>query len=640
MKIKLINLKIENFKGIKSLTIDFGDSNSIYGQNASGKTTVADAFNWLLFNKDSQGVEKFNIRPLDKRGDIINNVEISVTATLLVDGQEVVLEKVQKQNWVKKRGSEEATLEGNGNFFEIDGIPRLEKEYKKYIDSLILEDLFKLITSPQAFVSLPWKKQRETLMSLVTDISNEEVIATDKRFLALAFELTKHSIDDLMARTTKALKEWKKKQTELPARIDEVSKSITEVDLAEEEQKREEMQKAIEAIEVKELDFSKSLDGIAEINNAILKKTSEKAKLEREAKQEYQDRLNQVKVANEIANDLFNKAVLRHTQTEKQLEHTRQNITGLKKENEKLLEKFNELKNSQLDEYSLSCPACKQSYTDTKKAQIFEEFEVNVRTELNRMDGIGKARKEEIESLEVTLQELMALIEEAKTQKIEANRLIANANKESEELAKTEIPCPAECVALDIEIIELQEKLEQISTGTGYRNQLAAEKQMLVDELLEVDKKLGLLESNKKALARITELEEELREVAQKIAEQEKMVYLLEEFTVTKMNLISSRINAKFNLVDWKLFNTQVNGGIKETCECMLNGVPFASLNTAGKLQAGLDIINTLSALYGAYAPIWIDNRESCTEIPKMDSQIINLYVSAEDAELRTEVVA
>ena len=640
MKIKLLNLKIENFKGIKNLVIDFGDSNNIYGQNASGKTTVADAFNWLLFNKDSQGVEKFNIRPLDERGDIINNVEISVAALLLVDGQEVTLSKVQKQNWVKKRGSEEATLEGNNNFFEIDGFPKTEKDFKKYIDSLILEDLFKLITSPQAFISLPWKKQREALTELITDISNEEIIAADKKFSILAVDLSKYSADDLMSRVAKVLKEWKKQQTELPARIDEVSKSITVVDLAEEEEKRKKIQKAIAAIEVKELDFSKSLDGIMEINNAILKKTGEKAKLEREVKQEYQDRLNQVKATSDTANDLFNKAVLRHTQTEKQLEHTRQNVTGLKKENEKLLEKYNELKNSRFDEHSLSCPMCKQSYTDTKKAQIFEEFEVNVRTELNRMDGIGKARKEEIKSLEVTIQELMVIIEEAKTQKIKANGLIANANKELEELEQVEILYPAERATLDVEIMELQEKLEQMNTGTGYRNQLAREKQVLIDELLEVDKKLSLLESNKKASARITELEEELREVAQKIAEQEKLVYLLEEFIVAKMNLISSRINAKFNLVDWKLFNTQMNGGIKETCECMLNGVPFASLNTAGKLQAGLDIINTLSVLYGAYAPIWIDNRESCTEIPEADSQVINLYVSAKDTELRTEVVA
>jgi hypothetical protein len=640
VKIKLLNLKIENFKGIKNLVIDFGDSNNIYGQNASGKTTVADAFNWLLFNKDSQGVEKFNIRPLDERGDIINNVEISVAALLLVDGQEVTLSKVQKQNWVKKRGSEEATLEGNNNFFEIDGFPKTEKDFKKYIDSLILEDLFKLITSPQAFISLPWKKQREALTELITDISNEEIIAADKKFSILAVDLSKYSADDLMSRVAKVLKEWKKQQTELPARIDEVSKSITVVDLAEEEEKRKKIQKAIAAIEVKELDFSKSLDGIMEINNAILKKTGEKAKLEREVKQEYQDRLNQVKATSDTANDLFNKAVLRHTQTEKQLEHTRQNVTGLKKENEKLLEKYNELKNSRFDEHSLSCPMCKQSYTDTKKAQIFEEFEVNVRTELNRMDGIGKARKEEIKSLEVTIQELMVIIEEAKTQKIKANGLIANANKELEELEQVEILYPAERATLDVEIMELQEKLEQMNTGTGYRNQLAREKQVLIDELLEVDKKLSLLESNKKASARITELEEELREVAQKIAEQEKLVYLLEEFIVAKMNLISSRINAKFNLVDWKLFNTQMNGGIKETCECMLNGVPFASLNTAGKLQAGLDIINTLSVLYGAYAPIWIDNRESCTEIPEADSQVINLYVSAKDTELRTEVVA
>ncbi|MEG1638937.1 MAG: ATPase, partial [Erysipelotrichaceae bacterium] len=151
-------------------------------------------------------------------------------------------------------------------------------------------------------------------------------------------------------------------------------------------------------------------------------------------------------------------------------------------------------------------------------------------------------------------------------------------------------------------------------------------------------KVLASTESNERAEKRIIELEEEQKEVGQEVADQECELFLLEEFTRAKMSLLSSNVNNHFRIVDWKMFDIQLNGGLKETCECMVNGVPFASVNAAGKIQAGIDIINTLSQLYEVSAPIWIDNRESCTDIPSVDTQVINLYVSENEKTLKVEV--
>ena len=128
MKIKLKSLHLENFKGIKSLDVDFGDKTKIKGQNAAGNTTVFDAFTWLLFNKNSAGEEKFNVRHLDSDGKRIDNVEIKVVAVLEVDGKEVELSKIQKQKWVKKRGTDVTELQGNENLYEIDGYPKSEAD--------------------------------------------------------------------------------------------------------------------------------------------------------------------------------------------------------------------------------------------------------------------------------------------------------------------------------------------------------------------------------------------------------------------------------------------------------------------------------------------------------------------------------
>ena len=163
MNLKLKNIIIENFKGIKQLVIDFQERTIISGQNATGKTTIMDSFTWLLFNKDSEGRTDFNIRPNDRQGVPIDNLVIKVSATLEADGKEIVLTKTQEQNWVKKKGSEVSQFQGNINKYEINEIPKTEKDYKAYIDDLMNEELFKLITSPQAFTSLKWKDQRTIL---------------------------------------------------------------------------------------------------------------------------------------------------------------------------------------------------------------------------------------------------------------------------------------------------------------------------------------------------------------------------------------------------------------------------------------------------------------------------------------------
>lgn len=185
MDIKLKSLNIENFKGIKLLDVDFGDKTKIKGQNAAGKTTIFDSFTWLLFNKNSAGDEKFNVRPLDTDGNRIDNVEIKVSAVLEVDGKEVELSKVQKQNWVKKRGTDTAVLQGNVNSFEIDGYPKSEADYRAYISGLANEDLFKMLTNPQYFSSMKWKEQRDILMKFVSDISDVELAQGNAEFADL-----------------------------------------------------------------------------------------------------------------------------------------------------------------------------------------------------------------------------------------------------------------------------------------------------------------------------------------------------------------------------------------------------------------------------------------------------------------------
>ena len=251
MRMILKSLHLENFKGIKNLDVNFLGKTKIKGQNAAGKTTIFDAFTWLLFNKNSAGEEKFNVRPLDKDGKRVDNVEIKVVAVLDVDGKEVELSKVQKQNWVKKRGTDTVTLQGNVNSFEIDGYPKSEADFKAYVSNLAQsEDMFKMLTNPQYFSSLKWKDQRDILMKLVAEVSDVELAQTDAKYAPLIDELEKApSTDDIRAKFSKALSEWKKKQAEIPVRIDEAEKSKVDVDVAEQELLKADLERKIEAVD-------------------------------------------------------------------------------------------------------------------------------------------------------------------------------------------------------------------------------------------------------------------------------------------------------------------------------------------------------------------------------------------------------
>ena len=180
-EMKLLRIEIRNFKGIKERNIDFFHKTAIFGKNEAGKTTINDAFTWVLFGKDSEGNTKFDVRPQDKDGNQIDFIDISVKLIMEINGKPVEIEKVQKQNWVKKRGSEEQTFEGNVNSYVVNTIPKSEKEFKKYIDGVVSEDIFKFVSNTNAFMNLPSKDRRKTLFELVADIDNEQVFATDEK---------------------------------------------------------------------------------------------------------------------------------------------------------------------------------------------------------------------------------------------------------------------------------------------------------------------------------------------------------------------------------------------------------------------------------------------------------------------------
>ena len=642
MDIILKSAHIENFKGIKDLTINFGNKTTISGQNASGKTTVIDAVLWLLFGKNSQYVEKFDLRPLDETGKQIDFVEIMVSAILEVDGKEVELKKKQKQNWVKQRGSENSVFQGNINSYEIDGYPKSDKEYKAFIGELINEDLFKMLTAPTYFPSMKWKDQREILMKLVTAASDSELAVEFGGFEEILLELEKASTTDIQKKYQLALKELKATQNELPVRIDEVSKQVVEYDVTELESKKKELETALanvgdgarEALskvqsELLDLDLEISRQSI-ELNAEL---TTSRRKIEDDlAGIVVEIRKHEALLSNVNSDIRVKKAKVETLSAE---------LSGLgTKYKGKASETFDDSKWI-FDESSTKCISCGQILPATKVETIKRDFETRKAKAIEsfnteKADGMkalierGNVVKNEIvflnkelDTLESNLSEIETAIKDYKTKSEEYSAKLSSMPEAVDLMADEKYKMN----------VQKKAKLEETIETLNCNIKAASEQETaLKAELGEVNYKLSQVAGNETVERRIDELKKEQRDVAQKIADCEKYLLLVENFVKRKLEYISSKVNDKFKVVNFKLFDMQINGGIVDCCELTIDGVPYSDLNNGHKIVGGLDVINTLSEIYDRHVFVFVDNAESINEfnLPEMNNQIIRLCVTNE----------
>lgn len=647
MNIILKSAHIENFKGIKCKDITFTKNQKIKGRNGSGKTTIVDAILWLLFNKNSEYSTDFGVRPLDSDGKTIHFVDIVVKAVVEIDGVEHELSKTQKENWVKPRGAEESVFKGNVNTFEIDGYPRSEKEYKEFVGGLIDEEMFKILTSATYFNSLPWKKQRETLMLFANDEKDIDLAKRIGGFDDLMDELSKApSTADILNKYKKAKKELETKLVELPVRIDEVSRSKVDYDVAELEIQKKVLEEKIAQAESKvdvdalrkrkmEIDFEMS-----RISNEENNKVST---LRRETQ-------TSIAILERKIADNDNRV----ERNKKDIAFIVSGIESKKKDFEALKKQFEEIKESVFpsddwvfDENSTICKACGQKLPadrifeikadfEKRKAQAESDFEINKKQTLDNLNQRGAminndiktigARKDDLvnEVEEITKETLNAKIElEGLTNDLRNMTSFAdlNSNEDYKALAKE-----------SEEIVNQISELEKAELETNLAIMTAK------SELAIVEGKLRESENNDKIDERIESLKAEQKETSQKVATCEKFIYLTEQFIRAKLDAITSSVNSKFEGITFKLFDEQINGGMAECCECCVGGVPYSDLNNGHKIVAGLSIIKTLSDFYGKKPFVFVDNAESVNNDNLIDigSQLIALYVT-DDKELVVE---
>lgn len=665
-QIKLLSMHIQNFKGCKDRTIEFGEKTRISGANATGKTTIFDAFTWLLFGKDSLGSSDFDIRPLDIDGNMINNIEISVEAKISVDGDEYDLKKVQKQNWVKKRGTDTREFQGNVNEFDINGYPKSQKEFKEFISGIVKEDVFNLITNPSAFNALHWEEQREILMKIVGCPSNVEIAKTfGEKYALLIPELKIASTDDILKKYKKARIELKKDEKEIPPRIDEASKSLVIADVGALEIEKSAKEVALQKVEDELSGGNSQLEGInskrqeimnlkfriSEIQNEENQKLFDKSKVLRDNLVAKEDALRSVK--REIA-DTNSEIHSVHSKYEWSVKEVKRLQEEWKAEKAKTFPEMVPME--PIPDSASVCPTCGQDLPEDviqknienyeKKKQAYEDkymndfiqFKERKKNKISEIETDGTEAASDRDKCKSREEELRKSMAELDSKLAEAQKNYDSAQEELDRYPKTaDISENTDYKATVEKISVLEKEIESMSSDTPGRAELEAKKAVLKDEIAEIAGKI-LAADNTKTKKRIAELEAEQKEVGQKIANQEKMINLTDDFIRSKSAMVAADVNEKFNVVSFKLFEDQINGGLKETCECTVNGVPLSSLNNGHRIIAGLDIIQSLSNLYEVSCPVFIDNSEAVNEVnfPEMNAQMIHLAVT-KDKELKIE---
>lgn len=642
MKTVIKQIILQNFKGCRNATYTFDGKNvTVCGANGSGKTTIFDAFTWLLFGKDSLDNAKFEIRPLDKDGKQIDNVEICASATLEIDGKEVELKKTQKQNWVKKRGTQNPVLQGNVNEYEIDGYPRSEKDYKEYINGIVSDDLFKMLTNPTYFPNMPWKDQRATIMKFASDVPDVALAGKSVKFAPLLEELRKApSTDDIKAKYQKSLTELKKKQVELPVRIDEISNSKVDIDVAELELLKNSLNEQIADVKSKIADTDKQYEEYQKLSDGIMELKFAESDLVRKAnednikkRRELDDKITGLKYA-------IDKCVRDCDVSFMEIDKAKKNIESYELELKSVRDLWKSLNAMQFDKDEENCQMCGQKLPQEKIDILVSDFEGRKAKSLadttergNKLKLLADSEKERLKKLNDGFSELV----KEKTNK--KGELLSLEKQLSELPASIDATGTDEYKAIQSQVNEKEEAVGRMNDCNWNRQAMASRIEDLQSQLIECEKKIAMSQKNIEIDERIEELQAEQREVAQKIADVEKMLYLLDEFIKYKLDKISDSINSMFDGISFKLFDIQLNGGVKEVCECTVNGVPYGSLNNGHRIIAGLRIIKALQKLYGAYLPIFIDNAESVNDfnLPDMDCQLIKLKVS-DDKDLRIEV--
>jgi len=638
---KLKELKLRNFKGIKEFTMKpEGKDVMIFGENKAGKTTVADSLSWLLFGKDSLGQSNFEIKTL-KDGVPVPKLEHEVEGVFENGGRTIKFKRSFYEKWVGKRGKNinDKVFSGHSTDYLVDDVPLNASSFKKAVEDLgAKEEIFSMLMSPTVFPDLPWQKKREILFEACGDITDEEVIAGNPIFAELPAILDGKTVTERKKIIAAARKKINAEMESIPARIDEQDRSQVLVSFTKKDALSE-IKRFRDLLALKQEAQANIKSGgmAAQIGGQMLDIGVRLNEIEMEVKQ-----------GNCTVNSLLEKERGELEAQKRRLEYeakdAEERLEQKKKLSARIGERLAQLGN-QFDDLTkqkavvdLNCPTCGHELDPIKIVEAKKKFNENRSICLDEINRDGKEQTAIRLTLNGEIEELQNSLTTGKEVLAKVSERLAGVVHSLENSAKN-LPNVAdfpEWVQLVEKRNALALELQNLEKSTEAALDALADEVQKIQQLVNgAESEQAKNEQNEAIEKRIEELRGLEKMLAREFENTSRVLDLLDSFEREKCLAVEEKINSKFALVTFRLFRDQLNDGIQPVCDIMVDGVPFGSLNHASRIQAGLDIINTLSGFYGVRPFVVIDGRESVTHLPDINAQMISMVVSPDDDSLR-----
>lgn len=675
MKMRIKKLILDNFKGVSHKEYNLDSLLvRIFGMNAKGKTTIATAWYWLMCDKDYELTSNPAISPLG-----VEECIPTVTAVLDVNGEEKVITKAQKRKVSKP--------DGNGiskvslmNTYEINSVPKAERDFKAYLEDLGLQfDNFLVCSHPDVFTGQKQADMRSILFKMASNKTDYDIAGMSNDTSDVEKLLSSYTMQEIEAMNKASKKKADEQVESIPNQIVGLEKAKVDIDVAELNLAKNSLNEQISELDKKISDASKALDDLGqkelqlkfdinaheeEANRSLLKERRElSAKIDDtefsidKAQSELERSRGKIKTQQDIV------ALSEKRRAELNVEW--EEVKGLVFDGKAYL--FDEEK-WKFDDSDVVCIQCGQTLPSGEIEQRRVDFEQ--RKDISRQAAavqMEEARKEFEEDKKQRLKIVESMGSECKNTIVKANEEInglvaVNALLENElqeyraELEslkskfksmpeKVDLTSDSSYSDLNSKLAKIQNKIEQLKSSDSIADELKTEKEQLQIELNSVHEQLGKASNNIVIDEQIVDLREKQRDYEQQKSDAEKILHQLSLVSKRKNTLLVDEVNKHFSIVKWKLFDYQKNGEYKEVC------VPYVeiggknlefndSMNTGLRIRAKLDICNSFQKFFGMSVPVFLDNAESINgfNLPVLlDTQLITLCVS-EDKELRLEV--
>jgi DNA repair exonuclease SbcCD ATPase subunit len=644
-KIALKSLELRNFKGIDSLKVDFNETDTtVAGANGTGKTTVFDAFTWLLWGKDSHGRSDFGIKKWNLDGNQILKLNHEVRGVFSVNGRELSLRRVYLEKWEQPRGTTNEVLKSHFSEFYVNEVKQPTKlAYELEIAGIIPEDVFRMITDVWHFTSRPAMEQRAMLLDMAGDICDRDIAALKPEFGELLEKLNGRKLENLNREIVARKRAIREELSEIPARIDTARQLMPQAENWQElETERSKKAAKVDTLENQIIDKSKIVEEefsrISQIESEIGKKQLEKIKRENDVRTSYSERSNKIRGEVQSMEHQLRTAELEMTDAHNAITNLDAQIANIEAELTGLRAQYRTINKEKLiyPENAFICPTCLRPFEADdillKQSAMQENFNQNKSLRLQENIQIGNGKMAEKDSLhgrkKAALQkiaELEARQKDLQTAKAKKENLLQNESNALGSMLNND----ADLQRINDEIVELRKKLSAPKQQVDVSD-LQERKSTLNSEIAAINKRLAKQETIETNANLIAELEARKVSANQALADLERLEFIALDFQKAKDEELLKRVNGMFSIVKWSFIEGQLNGGERLTCICSVNGTPYPEVNNAGKINAGLDVINAICRAKGVSAPIFIDNSESVNELIPTVSQKVLLRVTTD----------